>query len=61
MSGNAARTPSITASVDTPPVLRIVMSAPGRAIDGDRVGLHLEAVVNVGDVAHEHGAAVDLS
>src|ERR1700722_8915073 len=29
MSSRAARTPSITASVDTPPVLRIVISAPG--------------------------------
>ena len=29
MSSNASRTPSITASVETPPVLRIVMSAPG--------------------------------
>ena len=29
MSFSAARTPSITASVDTPPVLRITMSAPG--------------------------------
>jgi hypothetical protein len=29
MSLSAARTPSMTASVDTPPVLRIVISAPG--------------------------------
>ncbi len=29
MSFIAARTPSITASVDTPPVLRITMRAPG--------------------------------
>ena len=29
MSTNAARTPSMTASVDTPPVLRMTMSAPG--------------------------------
>ena len=29
MSFSAARTPLITASVDTPPVLRMTMSAPG--------------------------------
>ena len=29
MSFSAARTPSMTARVDTPPVLRITMSAPG--------------------------------
>ncbi len=29
ISGSASFTPSITASVDTPPVLRIVISAPG--------------------------------
>ncbi len=29
MSVSAARTPSITASVETPPVLRMVINAPG--------------------------------
>ena len=29
MSSIAARTPSMTASVETPPVLRIVIKAPG--------------------------------
>jgi hypothetical protein len=30
MSGSASRTPSITARVETPPVLRTVIRAPGR-------------------------------
>ena len=32
----------------------------GPAVDGNRIGLHLEAVMHVRDVAHEHGAAIDL-
>ena len=32
----------------------------GRAVDRDRVGLHLESVVHMRHIAHEHGAAVDL-
>ena len=31
-----------------------------RAVDRDGIGLHLEAVVDMGDVAHEDRAAVDL-
>jgi len=40
--------------------LRIVISAPGRPSTATEFGLHLIAVVHVGDVTHEHGAAVGL-
>ena len=32
----------------------------GQSVLTDRVGLHLTTVMNVGDIAQEHGLAVDL-
>ena len=57
MSGNASLTPSMTASVETPPVLRTVIKRAGPAVDRHRIGLNLIAVVDMRDVANEHRPA----
>ena len=46
-------------SVDSPPVLRMIIRLPGSAVHADRVGLHLVAVVHLGHVAEEHHGVAD--
>ena len=59
-SGITLRTPSTTASVETPPVFRTIIRLPGRPPTVTELSSNLETIVNVSNVSDEDQFPVDF-